>query len=131
MGSTTEPGGGHELQGAPVVEVTSDHEIMELAMKDIVTIRDVLSMERPPADLKGASNLILAYQNFLRKLRVEHNMKRPWESLPHSEVTGYTPCEFDMGIATLYPDKGCTSDLQMHAGFLRGAAEVQQVCSTI
>ncbi len=68
------------------IELLSDHEIMELAMRDIVIIRKVLSMERAPEHLKDAGHLVLAYQHYLHKLRVEHNRARPWEGLPHSEV---------------------------------------------
>ena len=66
----------------------TEQEILDLAVQDISVIKRVLSSGKSPEALAKATHLVDGYQQFLQKMRVEHNMPRVWEDLPSSQVCG-------------------------------------------
>ena len=65
-----------------------EQEILDLAVQDISVIKRVLSSGESPEALAKATHLVDGYQQFLQKIRVEHNMPRVWEDSPSSQVGG-------------------------------------------
>ena len=81
--------GGHKLRKAnEEIMAKTDHHILELALQDISQIWHVVSSGKSAEALTNATHLLAAYQQFLRKMRVEHNYPRTWENLPNSQVCG-------------------------------------------
>ena len=71
----------------------ADHHILELALQDYFQIWYVVSSGQSAKALTKATHLMVAYQLFLRKMRVEHNYPRAWENSPRSQVCGCSATE--------------------------------------
>ena len=68
--------------------VKLDRKILELALQDIGTIKDVISETKPVECLRTAEHLHEAYRDFLQKMWVVEDMPRLWENAPETEVCG-------------------------------------------
>ncbi len=82
--------------------IKTDQEILAIAEKDISIVKAALTSADADATdkLQSAPNLVAAYQEFMKKGRVQGIHPRTWEMQPSSEVIFHNTIASSSGLCT-------------------------------